>query len=82
MFAFGFGLGLQGAQLEIGGAQTDEQQRVFVEVGPDQSRELRALITIRDGDSLHGRSDIRISATDVTTGRAAMAKNLFIAPEK
>jgi cytochrome c oxidase accessory protein FixG len=74
--------GLQGAQLEIGGAQTDEQQRVFVEVGPDQSREVRALVTIKDGASLHGRSDIRFAATDVTTGRAAMAKNLFIAPEK
>jgi cytochrome c oxidase accessory protein FixG len=74
--------GLHGARLEVIGAQTDGDGRAFVEVGPDQSREIRALVTIKDSNDARHRRDIRISATDVMTGRAAMVKDHFIGPER
>jgi len=74
--------GLPGAQLDIAGTKIDEQGRIFIDVGADQSREVRALITMKRDELTPGRRDIRIVASNPETGRAAMAKNLFIAPEK
>jgi polyferredoxin len=74
--------GLPGAQLDIAGAKIDEQGKIFIDVGADQSRELRALITMKRDELTPGRHDIRIVASNPETGRAAMAKNLFIVPEK
>lgn len=74
--------GLPGAQLDIAGTKIDEQGRIFIDVGADQSREVRALITMKRDELTPGRRDLRIVASNPETGRTAMAKNLFIAPEK
>jgi cytochrome c oxidase accessory protein FixG len=72
--------GLPQAALEILGVPKSDDGRALVEVGPDQSRELRVLVTAPSGARLRERSDIRFVATDALSGRAAFAKDHFIAP--
>jgi polyferredoxin len=72
--------GLPQAVLEVVGLARAESGRALVEVGPDQTRELRVLVTAPAGARLRERIDIRFVATDALSGRAAFAKDHFIAP--
>jgi cytochrome c oxidase accessory protein FixG len=72
--------GLPGATLDIVGIETAKDGRNLVEVGPDQTRELRALVTAPAGRTPGPSSDIRFHATDVVSGRAASARDHFVAP--
>jgi cytochrome c oxidase accessory protein FixG len=72
--------GLPDARLDVVGVEKDASGRAIVEVGPDQTREVRALVTITR-DALHDHShDIRFVATDTFSGRSAVAKDHFIGP--
>ena len=71
--------GLPQAAIEAAGAEKSNGG-LLVDVGPDQSRELRVLVTLPAHAPAGPRSDIRFVATDVVSGRAAFAKDHFIAP--
>jgi cytochrome c oxidase accessory protein FixG len=71
--------GLPQATIDAAGAEKFDGG-LFVEVGPDQSRELRVLVTLPAHAPAGPRSDIRFVATDVVSGRAAFARDHFLAP--
>lgn len=72
--------GLDGAKLEIVGVEHGGEGNV-VEVGPDQTREIRVLVTA-PRNRHHEREDIAFIATDTFSGRSARAKDHFIGPER
>ncbi|HEY8580537.1 MAG TPA: FixG Ig-like domain-containing protein, partial [Beijerinckiaceae bacterium] len=68
------------AQVDIVAVEKDAQGRAVVEVGPDQTREVRVLVTVPSAEGLPPRQDIRIVAADLVSGRVASAADHFIAP--
>ncbi|MFN3888935.1 MAG: cytochrome c oxidase accessory protein CcoG [Beijerinckiaceae bacterium] len=70
--------GLQGARLEIAGGEHNSELNT-VEVGPDQTRELRVLVTTPVAIQQE-RADITFVVTDTFSGRSAMARDHFIGP--
>jgi cytochrome c oxidase accessory protein FixG len=72
-------IGLPDARMEIvGEAQTAEQSTVL-EVGPDQTRELRVLVTLPKGEEK--TRNVRFRLTDITTGAIASVDDFFQGPE-
>ncbi len=72
--------GLEGAKLEVVGVENSGEANV-VEVGPDQTREIRVLVTAPSHHS-HERKDISFITTDTFSGRSARAKDHFIGPNR
>ncbi|MDB5569030.1 MAG: ccoG [Hyphomicrobiales bacterium] len=72
--------GMTNAVLDIVGVEKNASGRTLVEVGPDQTREVRVLVTVPNGERVSDSHDIRFIATDSVSGRAAFAKDHFIAP--
>ncbi|MDP2358329.1 MAG: cytochrome c oxidase accessory protein CcoG [Beijerinckiaceae bacterium] len=72
--------GLEGALLEIVGAEQGAEGHL-VDIGTDQTREVRVLVTA-PRNSRHAREDIEFIATDTISGQSARAKDHFIGPEK
>jgi cytochrome c oxidase accessory protein FixG len=71
--------GLAGALLDV--VQTREDGRLVVEVGPDQTREIRVLVT-EYGDQPSPSTPISFHLYDATTGERASASDYFRAPEE
>jgi polyferredoxin len=74
---FAFSVDLPESKLEIVGAEPRDGQQV-AEVGPDQTRELRAIVSVD-----HGVGDtrpIRFTITDTADGSAASATDNFRGP--
>ncbi len=70
---------LPGAIIEVGGVSTSADGDHAIEVGPDQTRELRVLIT--DHERRSGKeTPIAISVTDRETGESARAFDHFRSP--
>jgi cytochrome c oxidase accessory protein FixG len=72
--------GLAGAQTEIVGVTPDAKGRVFIEVGPAQTREARVLISTRGAGGAKGQTPIVFTATDSDSGAAVDVKDVFIWP--
>jgi IG-like fold at C-terminal of FixG, putative oxidoreductase len=68
--------GLNGAHLKIVGA-TDDSDRPTVAVGPDQTLELRALITAPKDATPQDAVDIDFAMEDLKSGVKANAKDHF-----
>ncbi|MHB2167117.1 cytochrome c oxidase accessory protein CcoG [Alsobacter sp. R-9] len=73
-------LGLPDAQLEVPGIDSTAQLSTLVEVGPDQTRELRVLVSLRgQGADAESRA-VRFRLTDVVSGAVAYADDYFKGP--
>jgi cytochrome c oxidase accessory protein FixG len=77
-FAFTIG-GIAGAAVDIVGVTTPPDGDIAIEVGPDQTREFRVLVTDRRAASEES-SDVRFTVIDRNTGEAARASDHFFAP--
>lgn len=71
--------GLPGAQLDVVAGRIDQQGRPVVSVGPDQTLEMRVLVTAAE-EHPGETTDVRFVITDLTSGEAARANDHFKAP--
>ncbi|RDI61195.1 cytochrome c oxidase accessory protein CcoG [Microvirga subterranea] len=71
--------GLPGAQVDVVAGRIDQQGRPIVSVGPDQTLEMRVLVTAV-GEHPGETTDVRFVITDLTSGEAAYANDHFKAP--
>jgi len=72
--------GLDKPQIEIVGANRDAAGRFVIDIGPDQTREARVLITMRGAHSGSNQNPLTFIATDVDTSAASKAADVFIWP--
>ncbi|PSC06864.1 cytochrome c oxidase accessory protein CcoG [Alsobacter soli] len=72
-------IGLADAHLEVVGIEATAQMSALLEVLPDQTRELRVLVTARKGDAPESRT-IRFRLTDVVSGATSYADDFFKGP--
>jgi cytochrome c oxidase accessory protein FixG len=72
--------GVPGAKLATVGVNSDSKDRLDVEVGKDQTRELRISVMV-PGNAVPSRStDITFQVTDTQTGETATATDHFVPP--
>ena len=76
---FAIAIDLAAASLDIVGADTVDGQQV-AEVGPDQTRELRAIVSLAHGTG--NSKPIRFTITDRASGTSASALDNFRGPER
>jgi cytochrome c oxidase accessory protein FixG len=72
-------LGPTDARLEVIGAERGADGREVVEVGPDQSRELRAVVSLDHAPDVASQP-ISFAATDLGDGQAVQAVDNFFGP--
>jgi cytochrome c oxidase accessory protein FixG len=73
--------GLPGAHTEVVGAAPDAHGSVVIEVGPDQTREARVLLSTHDAGAAKGdKTPVVFTVTDAETGAALGVKDVFIWP--
>jgi cytochrome c oxidase accessory protein FixG len=72
--------GLAGAQTEVVGVPPDAKGRVVIEVGPDQTRETRVLLSTRGAAEKKGQTPVVFTATDADSGATLDVKDVFIWP--
>jgi cytochrome c oxidase accessory protein FixG len=72
--------GLAGAQTEVVGVAPDDRGQVVIEVGPDQTRETRVLLSTHGVTSGREQTPIVFTATDAETGASTAVKDVFIWP--
>jgi cytochrome c oxidase accessory protein FixG len=71
--------GLPGARLDVVGGRIDQQGRPVVAVGPDQTLEMRVLMTA-GGEHPRETTDVHFIITDLTSGETAHANDHFKTP--
>jgi cytochrome c oxidase accessory protein FixG len=71
--------GLPGAAIEIVGATADQAGRQVVEIGPDQTREIRVLVT-RHGRLSSSAQSVAFAIADPNGGETARADDHFRGP--
>jgi cytochrome c oxidase accessory protein FixG len=62
------------------GIANDAESRPVVEVGPDQVRELRVLVTMQPGKPRPTSKDLEFRLVDPASGKTAVARDHFLAP--
>ncbi len=72
--------GLPSAFVHIPGVERAADGRLIVEVGQDQTRELRLSVQVADAMVPRGPADIVIRATDTTTGQTVGVGDHFVPP--
>jgi cytochrome c oxidase accessory protein FixG len=72
--------GLSGAQTEIVGVSPDDKGQEVIEVGPDQTRETRVLLSAHGAAASKGQTPVVFTATDAETGASTAVKDVFIWP--
>jgi hypothetical protein len=70
--------GLKGAELHIPGTEPGADGKLAVEVGQDQTREIRLSVQLKSALLPPGPVPLEIRATDPATGEAADAQDHFI----
>ena len=70
--------GLPGASLHIAGIERKPDGRLVVEIGQDQTREVRLSVQVDPAQLPQESVDIEIEATDVATGQTATARDHFV----
>jgi hypothetical protein len=53
----------------------------LIEAGPDQTRELRVLVTLPKALIAHEKMDVTFRLTDIVDGASATVRDHFFAPE-
>uniref|UniRef100_Q07M13 4Fe-4S ferredoxin, iron-sulfur binding domain protein n=1 Tax=Rhodopseudomonas palustris (strain BisA53) TaxID=316055 RepID=Q07M13_RHOP5 len=71
-------LGLAGATLQAVGIAQRSNDALIVDVGQDQSREIRVSVQVPAAMLPPGPADVTFQATDVTTGNTSMVRDHFI----
>jgi hypothetical protein len=72
--------GMDQAQVDIIGAEHAAQGELFITVGPDQTRELRVLVTHEMDDSHSAPVALYFEIRDDLDGRLAVGKDFFRTP--
>jgi cytochrome c oxidase accessory protein FixG len=75
-------LGLPAAEIRASGIDPGADGKLVVEVGPDQTRELRASVLVPAASLPKEATDIEFRATDVATGQAASVRDHFVPAAK
>ena len=70
--------GLTDPKLHVAGIDTGANGKLTVEVGPDQTRELRFSIRVDAAQLPAKTADITVRATDLATGQTAETKDHFV----
>jgi len=70
-------LGLPEARLDVAGVPMSADLSTLVEVGPDQTRELRVLVSVPAKQAAIDTRQIRFRLTDVVSGAVAYADDFF-----
>ena len=73
-------LGMDKAQVDIIGAEHASQGELFIEVGPDQTRDLRVLVTHDNDDKREAPVALYFEIRDELDGRLAVGKDFFRTP--
>jgi len=71
---------LPDAEVEVVGAKLQGNGSAVVEVGPDQTREVRLLVTLRHAPP-ESSTPIVVRVTDLSSGHSAEARDFFRGPE-
>jgi len=74
--------GLPSAALHVQGTEPAADGRLIVEVGQDQTRELRLSVQVASAVVPERPANIEIRATDLATGQAASAGDHFVPPNR
>jgi cytochrome c oxidase accessory protein FixG len=74
--------GLPGANLHIPGTAPGADGRLIVEVGQDQTREIRLSVQVKSTMVPQSPINIEINATDTATGKTAGAQDHFVPPNQ
>jgi cytochrome c oxidase accessory protein FixG len=69
-------LGVASARAEVVGEEHNATQSALLSVGPDQTRELRVLVTVPKTDDVASRA-LRFRLTDVVSGATSSADDFF-----
>jgi cytochrome c oxidase accessory protein FixG len=72
-------IGIADARLDVVGENTTADQSAVVSVDPDQTRELRVLVTVPKGEDKPSRN-LRFRLTDLVTGATANTDDFFLGP--
>jgi len=70
--------GLKGAELRVAGVEPGADGKLAVEVGQDQTREIRLSVQVKSELLPPGPVQIEIRATDTASGETAAAEDHFI----
>ena len=71
-------LGLPAAEVRTAGIERGAEGRLIVEVGPDQTRELRVSVQVPATMLPKETMDIEFKAADTATGRTASVRDHFV----
>ncbi|WP_363349380.1 cytochrome c oxidase accessory protein CcoG [Methylocystis echinoides] len=72
--------GVAGAQTEVVGVAPDARGNVVIDVGPDQTREARVLLSTHGPAAAKGQAPVLFTVTDAGDGAAVEVKDVFISP--
>jgi len=70
--------GLPGAQVHVAGVSRKPDGKLIVDVGLDQTREIRLSVQVDAASVPPATVDVEINATDVATGQTATARDHFV----
>ena len=72
-------LGLPAAEVRTSGIERAADGKLIVEVGPDQTREVRVSVQVPAAKLPKEATDIEFRATDIATGQTASVRDHFVA---
>jgi len=73
---------LPGASLRIAGVERKPDGRLIVEVGQDQTREIRMSVQVAPAQMPKAAANIEIEATEIASGQTATARDHFVPSEQ
>jgi hypothetical protein len=72
-------LGLPTAEIRASGIEPGADGKLIVEVGPDQTREIRVSVRVPVAKLPREATDIEFKATEIITGQTASVRDHFVA---
>ncbi|UFZ05149.1 cytochrome c oxidase accessory protein CcoG [Bradyrhizobium ontarionense] len=75
-------VGLPNAKVTVAGETRESDGRMVIDVGQDQTREIRVSIEAKGGDLPTAPVDIEIRITDPATGNAVSTRDHFVPPTR
>ncbi|MDA9463943.1 cytochrome c oxidase accessory protein CcoG [Bradyrhizobium sp. CCBAU 53415] len=73
---------LPGASVRVAGVERKPDGRLIVEVGQDQTREIRMSVQVAPAQMPKAATDIEIEATEIASGQTATARDHFVPSEQ
>jgi len=73
-------LGLPDAKVQVVGADAAVEGRPYIAIGPDQTTEMRVLVTVPPGANLDKSTDVHFRISDTDIRETASARDHFILP--